>query len=171
MQTGTEGTRRVRGPGCGSCSPAHCRRGGSLCPKMSPGWLLGHSSTEASCAAALSITYWFWQGAGDDAGDAGGGGSAWRRGRPALFHIQFSSLSVWSSVWCKPRFSSLAWASFSRKKEKPRLKPRYFLFKEPCDYLPSPLGHRCNCLHKIHPFLWQLLCEAFVHILHVMYHN
>lgn len=23
-------------------------------------------------------------------------------------HIQFSSFSVWSSVWCKPRFSSLA---------------------------------------------------------------
>lgn len=30
----------------------------------------------------------------------------------ALYKL-FSSIRVWSSTWCMPRFSSLAWASFS----------------------------------------------------------
>lgn len=43
-----------------------------------------------------------------------GGGDALRAAdvfRPrgsARGHIQFSSFSVWSSVWCSPRFSSFA---------------------------------------------------------------
>lgn len=30
-----------------------------------------------------------------------------------VFYKLFSSIRVWSSTWCMPRFSSLAWASFS----------------------------------------------------------